>query len=57
MKLKVTKGKLVISNRVEMADRYLLGGGLEEPPPTLTRVNKKSEKIILSKVIAAKYIY
>ena len=39
LKLKVTKGELVISNRVEMADRYLLGGGPKEPPPTLTRVN------------------
>ena len=32
LKSKVTKGELVISNGVEMADRYVLGG-LEEPPP------------------------
>ena len=33
LKIKVTKGELVISNHVEMADQYLLGG-LEEPPRT-----------------------
>ena len=27
MKLKVTKGELVISNGIEMADQYVLGGG------------------------------
>ena len=32
LKLKVTKGELVISNRVEMADQYLLGGAQGAPP-------------------------
>ena len=34
LKLKVTKGELVISNRVEMADQYLLGGARGAPPHT-----------------------
>ena len=38
LKLKVTKGELIISNHVEMADRYLLGGGARGAPPTLVRV-------------------
>ena len=33
LKLKVTKGKLDISIRLEMADDYQQGGGLAEPPP------------------------
>ena len=45
LKLKVTKGELIISNHVEMADRYLLGGGLEEPPPTLVRVKVHSSSL------------
>ena len=34
MKLKVTKGELIISNGLEMADDYLLGG-IPEPPLVL----------------------
>ena len=32
LKLKVTKGKLIISNQVEMADQYLMGGAPQAPP-------------------------
>ena len=34
LKIKVTKGELVISNHVEMADQYLLGGARGAPPRT-----------------------
>ena len=40
MKLKVTKGELIISNGVEMADAYLLGGVAATPPPALVRVKR-----------------
>ena len=33
LKLKVTKGELIIFNGLEMADDYLLGGGSRSPPP------------------------
>ena len=35
LKLKVTKGELIISNGLEMADDYLLGGAPGAPPPVL----------------------
>ena len=38
LKLKVTKGELIISNGLEMADAYLLGGVAAPPPPALVRV-------------------
>ena len=37
MKLKVTKGELIISNGLEMADDYL-PGGVGATPPALVRV-------------------
>ena len=40
LKIKVTKGELIISNHVEMADQYLLGGARGAPPPALIRVKK-----------------
>ena len=40
LKIKVTKGELIISNHVEMADQYLLGGARGAPPPALIRVNR-----------------
>ena len=45
LKLKVTKGELIISNGLEMADDYLLGGGLPEPPPGPVRVKKVGKKV------------
>ena len=41
MKLKVTKGELIISNNVETADQYLLGGA-RGAPHTLTRVKQRA---------------
>ena len=38
MKLKVSKGELIISNSLEMADDYLPGGVGATPPPALVRV-------------------
>ena len=39
LKLKVTKGELIILNGLEMADAYLPGGWLQPPsPPALVRV-------------------
>ena len=38
MKLKVTKGELIISNHLEMADGYIQWW-LPVPPPSLIRVN------------------
>ena len=38
LKLKLSKGELIISNSLEMADTYLLGGG-RQPPLPLIRVN------------------
>ena len=35
LKLKVTKGELIISNDLEMAEDYLLGGGSRGPLPFL----------------------
>ena len=37
MKLKVSKGELIISNGLEMADDYL-PGGVGATPPALVRV-------------------
>ena len=39
LKLKVSKGELIISNGLEMADDYL-PGGVGATPPALVRVNK-----------------
>ena len=44
MKLKVTKGELIISNGLEMADAYLLGGVAAPPPPPLLGLNSSSKK-------------
>ena len=41
MKLKVSKGELIISNGLEMADDYL-PGGVGATPPALVRVNNHS---------------
>ena len=40
LKLKVTKGELIISNGLEMADAYLPGGVGATPPPPLLGLNK-----------------
>ena len=49
LKLKVTKGELIISNGLEMADDYLLGGGAPgAPSPGPVRVKSKREPPYLS---------
>ena len=52
LKLKVTKGELIISNGLEMADAYLLGGVAAIPPPALVRV--KSIAILLTSKLHSK---
>ena len=44
MKLKVSKGELIISNGLEMADDYLPRGGEQPPPLALVRVKKLLDK-------------
>ena len=61
LKLKVTKGELFISNRIEMADRYPWGGMGSRSPPThthtLARVKKnKTEKSVLTPTLLAQHI-
>ena len=47
MRLKLIKGELIISNGLEMADAYLLGGLAATPSPALDRVKnaKKYKKV------------
>ena len=44
LKLKVSKGELIISNGLEMADDYL-PGGVGATPPALVRVKMPTKKI------------
>ena len=43
LKLKVSKGELIISNNLEMVDDYLPGGVGAPLPPGLVRVKKALE--------------
>ena len=56
MKLKVTKGELIISKHVEMADQYLLGGARGAPPPhwlglSKIQIDYRQKKCLLWNII------
>ena len=57
LKIKVTKGELVISNCIEMADQYLLGGLEESPSPHWLGLSNCLSSLFLLFLFSLTYLF